>query len=266
MTVVIGTGSVVTYLVCALLVGKQLTKDQGYRVVASLAFLALTLHSTVLYQDIVTEHGLNLGFFNAASLTTWVVAVLLSITTLARPVLTLGIFVWPLAAVGVLSTMIFTHQTQAVDATIGVQTHVVVSIIAYGVLTIAACQAVALAIQDRSLRKHQSHPFVDVLPPLKTQERILFQLLSVGFFLLSMSLISGMMFVEDMFAQHLTHKTFLAFIAWLVFGVLLWGRWHSGWRGRTAIRWSLSGFALLLLAYFGAKLVLEVILGRVWTS
>ena len=74
------------------------------------------------------------------------------------------------------------------------------------------------------------------------------------------------MFVEDMFAQHLVHKTLLAFIAWFVFGVLLWGRWHSGWRGRTAIRWSLSGFGFLLLAYFGAKLVLEVILDRVWTS
>ena len=266
MTVVIGTGSVVAYLVCTLLVGKQLTATSGIRGVGGLVVIALALHCGVLYQDIITEQGLDLGFLNAASLMTWVVALLLLITTLARPVLTLGVFVWPLAAITVLLTMVFRHQTHAIDTTLGMQTHIVVSIVSYAVLTIAACQAVALAIQDRSLHRRQSHRFVDLLPPLQTQESILFQLLAIGFFLLSLSLVSGVMFVEDMFAQHLVHKTVLAFIAWLVFGVLLWGRWHSGWRGRTAIRWSLSGFGLLLLAYFGAKLVLEVILNRVWTS
>ncbi len=266
MTVVIGTGSVVAYLVCTLLLGKQLTPAPGNRSVAGLVVLALALHSVVLYQDIITEQGLDLGFFNAASLMTWVVALLLLITTLARPVLTLGIFVWPLAAMSLLLTMVFGRQSHAVDISLGVQTHIVVSIVAYGVLTIAACQAIALAIQDRSLRARKTHRFVNLLPPLQTQESILFQLLGIGFFLLSLSLVSGVMFVEDMFAQHLVHKTVLAFVAWLVFGVLLWGRWASGWRGRTAIRWSLTGFGLLLLAYFGAKLVLEIILGRVWTQ
>lgn len=266
MTVVIGTGSVVAYLVCTLLLGKQLTASPGIRGVSALVVIALTLHSVVLYQGIFVAEGLNLGFFNAASLMTWVVAIVLLITTLARPVLTLGVFVWPLAAVSVVLTMVFGHQAHAIDTTFGVRTHIVVSIVSYAILTIAACQAVALAIQDRSLRGARSHHFVNHLPPLQTQESILFQLLAVGFFLLSLSLVSGVMFVEDMFAQHLVHKTLLAFLAWLVFAILLFGRWRSGWRGRTAIRWSLSGFGLLLLAYFGAKLVLEIILGRAWTQ
>jgi ABC-type uncharacterized transport system permease subunit len=58
--------------------------------------------------------------------------------------------------------------------------------------------------------------------------------------------------------------TVSAAVAWLVFAVLLWGRWKFGWRGRTAIRWTLGGFAFLLLAYFGSKLVLELVLGRHW--
>ena len=266
MTVVIGTGSVVAYLVSTLLLGRQLTTTPGARGVAGVVILALVLHSAVLYQDIITEQGLDLGFFNAASLTTWIAVLLLLVTTLARPVFTLGVFVWPVAAISVVLTMVFGHQPHAVGTTLGVQTHIVVSIVSYGVLTIAACQAVALAIQDRSLHNRSPHRFVNLLPPLQTQESILFQLLAIGFFLLSLGLVSGVMFVEDMFAQHLVHKTVLAFVAWLVFAVLLWGRWRSGWRGRTAIRWSLSGFGVLLLAYFGAKLVLEVILGRVWTQ
>ena len=71
-------------------------------------------------------------------------------------------------------------------------------------------------------------------------------------------------FVADMLAQHLAHKTVLSVIAWLIFGVLLWGRWRHGWRDRTAVRLSLAGFMVLGLAYFGSKLVLEVVLERYW--
>ena len=74
--------------------------------------------------------------------------------------------------------------------------------------------------------------------------------------------VGGVLFLEDIFAQHLVHKTVLSLTAWLVFAVLLWGRFQFGWRGRTAIRWTLSGFAVLLLAYFGSKFVLELVLMR----
>ena len=93
-------------------------------------------------------------------------------------------------------------------------------------------------------------------------EKLLFQLIGAGFVLLSISLISGLLFVEDLFAQHLVHKTVLSIIAWFVFGILLAGRIWQGWRGQTAIRWTLGGFLALMLAYFGSKIVLELILNR----
>jgi ABC-type uncharacterized transport system permease subunit len=99
---------------------------------------------------------------------------------------------------------------------------------------------------------------------LETLERLLFQLIALGFVLLTVSLLSGLAFVDDLFAQHLVHKTTLSITAWLIFGLLLWGRWRYGWRGRKAVRLTLAGIILLLLAYFGSKLVLETILGRSW--
>jgi ABC-type uncharacterized transport system permease subunit len=87
-------------------------------------------------------------------------------------------------------------------------------------------------------------------------------MIGVGFILLSLALVSGALFVQDLFAQHLVHKTVLSIVAWVVFAILLWGRQRFGWRGRTAIRWTLSGFFSLMLAYFGSKWVLEVVLGR----
>ena len=73
-------------------------------------------------------------------------------------------------------------------------------------------------------------------------------------------LITGFFFLEDIFAQHLVHKTVLSIVAWLILGTLLFGRLKFGWRGKTAIRWTLASFVFLMLAFFGSKLVLEFIL------
>jgi ABC-type uncharacterized transport system permease subunit len=90
----------------------------------------------------------------------------------------------------------------------------------------------------------------------------MFQMIRIGFVLLSLALFTGVLFLEDIFAQHLVHKTVLSIVAWLVFATLLWGRWRFGWRGQVAIRWTVGGFVFLMLAYFGSKLVLELILNR----
>jgi ABC-type uncharacterized transport system permease subunit len=97
-------------------------------------------------------------------------------------------------------------------------------------------------------------------------EDLLFKLITAGFVLLTVSLGSGMVFIDDIFAQHLVHKTLLSILAWLVFAILLWGRWRYGWRGSVAVRLTLVGIVLLLLSYFGSKFVLENILGRSWQS
>ena len=121
---------------------------------------------------------------------------------------------------------------------------------------------ILLAIQDRHLHNRQPGGFIRALPPLQVMEALLFQMIGVGYVLLTLALLTGILFLEDIFAQHLVHKTVLSIIAWLVFGILLWGRWHFGWRGRVAIRWTIGGFIFLMLAYFGSKFVLELILNR----
>jgi ABC-type uncharacterized transport system permease subunit len=140
--------------------------------------------------------------------------------------------------------------------------HILSSIIAFSLLTIAALQAILLAIQEQQLRNHPSKRFIQTLPPLQTMESLLFQMIATGILFLTVSLISGFVFIEDLFAQYLVHKTILAIVAWVTFSGLLIGRIKYGWRGQTAVKWTLAGFSLLLLAYFGSKLVLEVILQR----
>ena len=255
------------YMVAGLLVFRQLHKRAGLAGGSRsglflLVIVALVLHSLVLLHKFIVVEGLNFGIFNAISLLAWLVALLLLLAMVSRPVENLGIVVFPLAALALGLDYSFSTEHFVDSDNFNLKLHILISIISYSIFTIAAIQAILLAIQDRHL--HNKHPggFIRALPPLQTMETLLFQMLVVGFILQSLSLLSGFTFLEDMFAQHLVHKTVLSLMAWGIFAVLLWGRWKFGWRGKTAIRATLGGFVLLLLAYVGSKLVLEVMIGR----
>ncbi|MDX1656630.1 MAG: cytochrome c biogenesis protein CcsA [Candidatus Competibacteraceae bacterium] len=229
--------------------------------------MAVTLHALVLAQAIPRPEGFDLGFFNALSLTGWLIALVLLLTSLIRPVENLGIILLPFSALTVVLALLFPAQRIITDPQQWpLELHILISILAYSLLALASVQAILLAVQDHFLRSHRPGGFIRGIPPLVTMEALLFQLIRAGFWLLSLALISGFLFLEDIFAQHLVHKTVLSTVAWGVFGILLWGRRRFGWRGRKAIRWTLSGFTVLVLAYFGSKLVLELLLDRPWSA
>jgi len=93
---------------------------------------------------------------------------------------------------------------------------------------------------------------------------LLFRLISAAFVLLTLTLVSGVLFSEQLLGRPLTfdHKTVFAVLSWVMFGGLLTARKVSGWRGRAALRWVLASFVALLLAYVGSRFVLEVLLHR----
>jgi len=225
---------------------------------------AIIIHAILLYPTILTASGLNLGFFNAASLIALTTALLLLLASLLEPVENLGIPVFPLAALAIALQLLYPEQLIITGAAASwqLEAHILSSLLAYSILGLAALQSILLAIQDHHLRNRSPGGFIRALPPLQTMESLLFQMIGVGFVLLSLALVSGILFLEDIFAQHLVHKTTLSIAAWLVFALLLWGRWRFGWRSRVAIRWTLAGYIFLMLAYFGSKFVLELVLNR----
>ena len=228
------------------------------------ALIAAMAHAALLYDRLFTPQGLDMGFFNALSLAGWLIGALMIVLATRQPVENLGIAILPLAALALALQLLNSGASpQRIGVDSPIQAHIVLSILAYGVFSIAALQAVLLALQDRQLHAHRPGGLIRALPPLRTMEALLFQMLGIGFALLSLALLSGALFLEDLFAQHLVHKTVLSLAAWVVFAILLWGRRRFGWRGRTAIRWTLGGFGALLLAYFGSKFVLELVLAGV---
>jgi ABC-type uncharacterized transport system permease subunit len=228
-----------------------------------LGLIAVAFHGYILYNNLFTPMGLNLGFFHAGSLVTWLMSLTLLLAAISNPVENLGVFLFPFAALAIVLSQLFPIDHILVkDEAVEIKLHILLSILAYSLLSIAAIHAVMLAVQERHLRARRPGGFIRALPPLQSMETLLFQMIGLGFFLLSLALITGMIYLENIFAQHVVHHTILSIVAWFVFAILLWGRWKFGWRGMTAIRWTLGGFFTLVLAYFGSKWVIEILLRR----
>jgi ABC-type uncharacterized transport system permease subunit len=238
-------------------------RQQVDRAVFGLGLAALLCHGVVAFNSIFSDGHLSLGFYKVSALMFLVINVACIVSLARRPLQNLLVILFPLSAMSVLvSTYAPDTSNSVTELSGGMLMHISTSILAYAVLTLAAIQSALVALQDHQLKHRHTRGIVQILPPLQLMERMLFELLLVGVLLLTVSILSGFVFVEDIFAQHLVHKTVLTIVAWILFSVLLWGHYQLGWRSQTAVRLTLAGFALLMLAFFGSKLVLELVLHR----
>ena len=219
--------------------------------------IALLLHGLTVITPLFHATVVAINFATASSIVMWLSSALLFVTMLFRPLEALGLFVFPFTIAAMLLPLWDPEQGRSIDLSSGLGIHIFTSLLAYSMLTLAALQALLLAMQNKHLHNHHPGGLIRTLPPLQDMEALLFKLLFVGIALLSAGLISGALYVDNLFSQHLVHKTVLSIIAWGTFSTLLFGHWRYGWRGRIAIRWTLTGFVLLMLAFFGSKFVLE---------
>lgn len=268
MNIYLSIAAIFFYLLAAFSLARTLfqIEDDARRRYRSRFFIcgyaALVLHAVILYQNIDIAGGLNLGFYNALSLMSGTVSLFIMLAALSKPLENLAVAIFPVTAIALVLEIIYQSSRILPDsAPTGLHVHVLLSVCAYSLLTLAAFQSVLLAVQDRQITLKRPVSIMR-LPPMQIMEDLLIKIIMLGFFMLSLSLATGLMFVHDLFAQHLVHKTVLSLLAWFIFGAFLWGRWTRGWRGKTAIWWTLGGFLSLMLAYFGSKLVLELILKR----
>jgi len=254
--------AIVAYLAAALLLARYFTKDKvehRHQQTTSLLISFAIIVQALNFTDFWTSEGIVFGLANSASFVAWLIAILLFLSSISKPVHALGILVYPLTAITLIFSVAFPDTTGKVIP-MSLASHVFLSITAYALLALAVCQSVLLKIQEKHLHAREINGFINKLPPLQTMERLLFQSLRIGFYLLTLSLATGFIFIDDFFAQHLIHKTVLSLMAWVIFATLIFGRRLFGWRGKQAITATQVGFAILVLAYFGSKFVLERLL------
>lgn len=236
---------------------------QPPKALPALLAVALIAHGFGIHAQIVVPEGYQFSFFKVSSVFFWMANFLILVSSLRKPLHNLFLITLPISVIALLSSLYTTSTTvtATTQLTLGVAAHIFLSIMAYSTMIVATVQALALAYQNARIRNKHPTGLVRILPPLETMEKLLFELLWAGQILLTLVIITGFFHIQNLATQHLHHKIVFTVISWVIYAILLWGRHFLGWRGNSAIRWTLSGFAFLLLAYLGTKLVLEMILG-----
>jgi ABC-type uncharacterized transport system permease subunit len=277
-----GAAAVLLYLATAVVGWLELGRDSAagrhagrFGVSSATMPLAFAGHALVLGDAVFGLGGLRFGFAHALSATLLTTGILLWVEGLFVPLRGLYWLIAPIAAATVMLPALFPGVSLASEgSSLALKLHLSVAILAYSFLTVAVLNALLMAAVDHYLHQPAAAPgrglgrLLGRLPPLLALESLLFRQIAVGFVLLSATLVSGLVFSEELFGRPLrfdhtsAHKIVFALLAWIVFGGLLAGRALLGWRGRIALRWTFTGFTMLVLAYIGSRFVLEVILRR----
>lgn len=256
--------TVLIYATVGIILYQKLIEQQptNKAIIITTLLIGTGLHAFLLAPQIITLYGLNFNIFNTISLISLFFLVFFVLFSLYRPILSLGILATPTALFG-LSVGYFgrapyeplTHLSPLL------QTHILLSFAAYCVLLMATVQAVILRLQIRELKHKTIHRFwVSKLPSLQSMESLLFDMILMGFVILSIAIGLGVIATYDIIQQHIAHKLFFSVLSWAVFGIFIVGHYRNGWRGKRAANFTIYGFILLAIGFIGSKAILELLL------
>ena len=230
-----------------------------------LSATGVVIHGQAIFALVLPSHGFDLTMGNALAMIGLELAVIGLLAAIEPSLRGMSGGLTFLAAFTVLLMGPSGEAPAAVALAWQIRAHVLIALLSYGLLTVGAIVAVFALVQERRLQAAKLSPANQLFAPLETTERLLFVLTALGFAGLTLAIASGTTFVNNLVEQHLAHKFGLSLLAWLLFGVLLAGRFFRGWRGKRAVDLYLIAFALLCLAYFGSRYILEEIFKRSWS-
>lgn len=264
VTVISGLFAVFFYLMGTLFQAMNYKSNKDTRTqVLLFGAIAVCTHAISAYGVILSGDGLgfHFGLFEISTLITLSISLVVLVSSLRKPLDILFIGLFPLAMLSILASLAIRSDYPPTQMSLRLASHVLISILAYSLITIAALQAGFLAYQDHQLKHGHAGGLIRKLPALQDMEAFLFELLWVGQLLLTLTIATAFLFFDDVWGvDGVIHKTVFSLLAWVVFAVLLWGRHQLGWRGRTAIRGTLGGFALLIVGFYGVKFALEFLI------
>ena len=254
------------YVVCSIVSGAR------RNLALSLTAIAWLIHGIALWLVVFSPDTLRVGFAIMLSAALWISVLVYWLESLNFSLDGLKVLLLPAAALMTLLPIFFPGSLIVLSGkTAMFPWHLCIALLAYSTLTIAAFHAVVMSVQDTQLHKLRGNrqqqwmqAAIERLPAIMTMEKILFRLIFLGFILLTLTVLSGVIFSEQVLgaAFKWDHKTLFSLLSWVLFGILLIGRKWRGWRGKTVLTFTMGGFFALLLAYVGSRFVLEVLLHR----
>lgn len=258
--------AIITYFISGLAAINALVRNRPLNlwIVYGSACVGVVAHTAALASEIIIAEKLQMSLLNSISVCVWMTITVIVISALSKPLHNLFTFFMPAGALFLLVALYFPQLAEPKTYSAGMLFHIFVSLLAYSVMLITTLQAILVNLQSHQLHRHHLNSrIINILPPLQSMERLMFEWLIIGFILLTAAIITGGIYVENLLAQHLIHKTVLTLIGWGFFALLIFGHFYLGWRGARASRMIYLGFMFLLIAFVGSKFVLEYLLKTV---
>ena len=226
-----------------------------------LGLFAVATHGAGIWPHLINQSGVDFSVINAQALVFLVISLVVTVFSQVKPVHNSKLIVFPITILSIV-LVLNSHEGNHVVSSdnTGLLVHAALSVVAYAIFSLAAVQAGLLYAQNNQLKHHLTGKLVKALPPLQTTEALLFEMVWVGFVLLTLGILTGTIFVEDLFAQKVAHKTIFSILAWILFAVLIAARRFWGWRGLVAAKMTLAGVFILMLGFLGSKIVIEYVL------
>jgi len=246
----------ITYIVAGALQALQLFGQMKLprAIYFVLTLFALLGHGWVLYKFIETPQGQNLNWLIMLTFTLGLMNLLTILTALRVNIENLCVLTYPISAASILIAAHFGgFDVVNTKSNPGMLAHIFISFMAISLLLLASLQAILIGIQSDLLKRRIAFSMLRILPPLQTMETLMFHIVLGGVLFLSGSLLSGFFSQQTLHFVWSSPKIWLALCAWALLVFLLVGHFLFGWRGKTALRWTLSGTTLTLLSYFGTK-------------
>ncbi|MEJ2045046.1 MAG: cytochrome c biogenesis protein CcsA [Reinekea sp.] len=225
------------------------------------AIIGVLAHTASLASSLFVSEMLQMSLLNSISVCVWMTISVIVISSVTKPLHNLFTFFMPAGALFLIIAHLAPQMASPKLYTAGMMAHIMISLLAYSIMIIVTLQALLVNIQTNHLHKHQfNSPITSILPPLQSMERLMFEWLMIGFILLTAAIVTGTLYVDNLLAQHLIHKTVLTLVSWIFYATLIFGHFYLGWRGQRASRLIYLGFGFLLVAFVGSKFVLEYLL------
>jgi len=263
------TSSLICYLSATVLITRyirvnnnQIGNKRPLTLASIIAVIGMITHLIYAYNISFINQTLNFSTHSMLVLISGVVVLIYHIGSLLMPIRRLGVLFFPLVILSLLFTLIWDSSTVInLSTSTYLTAHILISILAYSLLSIATVQGLLYIYQERQIKHRATPTMLMALPPLQTMEQLLFRLISIGFIFLTLTLFSGAIFSQEIFGKPFVfkHHTLLAFLGWIVFAVVLFKRFKYGMRGSQAVILTFIGFLLIQLGYFGTKIVSESI-------
>ena len=255
--------AILTYLISGLSAVWFLLKKRPMNrlIIYGSAIFGVIVQTISLANNLFVAQMLQMSLIHSISICVWMTITVIIISSFTKPLHNLFTIFMPAGALILAIAHLAPQMAAPKLYSAGMVIHILVSLLAYSIMIITTIQAILVDIQTKHLHEHRfDSPLTSVLPPLQSMERLMFEWLIIGFILLTAAIVTGALYVDNLLAQHLIHKTVLTFVSWLFFATLIFGHFYLGWRGQRASRLIYLGFGFLLVAFIGSKFVLEYLL------